>query len=677
MEASATTTQYAHWDAIPPVPRDIERPLWSVMIPTHNCAEYLAETLASVLVQDPGSERLQIEVVDDASSDDPKAVVDDVGRDRVSFYRQPRNVGHVSNFTTCLRRSRGHLVHLLHGDDCVLSGFYEAMSRPFLEHPEVGAAFCRHIYMDDDGHWTAIGRLLETASGPLARPAERILSLLGVQTPAMVVRREVYEHLGGFDRRAGFAEDTAMWVRIAGHYPVWYEQEPLALYRARPGSNVATSMHSGRNVRDARRAIDLVRGHLPADGERQAVKAARARAARWAVKNSEILLGEGDVRGAAAQIREGLVANPSVTAARSLAVVAERLLSDRAAEKVVRVTRHARPAPEPGVERPPAIAPVPPGEARPLWSVMIPTYNSARHLHETLASVLAQDPGPDRMQIEVVDDASEDDPHDLVEEVGGGRVAFHRQASNVGHTKNFNTCLQRSRGQLIHLLHGDDSVREGFYATMGRKLEEEREAAAAFCRYIAMDEDGRWQTIAPLVQRSPGIISNWLGRIAVGQCLQTHCMVVRREVYERLGGFRDGLHAEDWEMWVRIAAHYPVAYAPEPLALYRIHPVSRTRELLRSGENVRDLRRVMAINRRHLGNEADEITRRALRETAKASVRRARRLLGVGDIEAMWAQLREAVRSDASPRVLAGAAAVIAGRIAVGLGLVGGKAPEA
>ena len=53
---------------------------------------------------------------------------------------------------------------------------------------------------------------------------------------------------------------------------------------------------------------------------------------------------------------------------------------------------------------PSLLPPVPAGEARPFWSVMIPTYNCAVYLRETLASVLAQDPGPDRMQIEVVDD---------------------------------------------------------------------------------------------------------------------------------------------------------------------------------------------------------------------------------------------------------------------------------
>jgi glycosyltransferase involved in cell wall biosynthesis len=160
---------------IPAVADEVERPLWSVMIPTFNCGDTLRAALGSVLGQDAGAGRMQIEVVDDCSTrDDPEALVAEMGRGRVGFYRQPRNVGHVRNFNTCLRRSRGRLVHLLHGDDCVRDGFYEVMERGFRRRPDAGAAFCRYISAGVDGHWSTIAPLEQPVAGVLERWFEKL-----------------------------------------------------------------------------------------------------------------------------------------------------------------------------------------------------------------------------------------------------------------------------------------------------------------------------------------------------------------------------------------------------------------------------------------------------------------------------------------------------------------------
>ena len=190
---------------------------------------------------------------------------------------------------------------------------------------------------------------------------------------------------------------------------------------------------------------------------------------------------------------------------------------------------------------------------------MIPTYNCASYLEATLRSVLAQDPGPEAMQIEVVDDHSTaDDPEDVVARLGGGRVDFHRQPENVGVVGNLNTCLQRSRGELVHLLHGDDLVLEGFYRTLDERLREHPDAGAAYCRHLYVDEDGRRVDVAPLEPSASGILAEGARFLAAEQRIMTPCIVVRRSVYEELGGFDDRLAcAEDWEMWVRVACALP------------------------------------------------------------------------------------------------------------------------
>ena len=315
---------------------------------------------------------------------------------------------------------------------------------------------------------------------------------------------------------------------------------------------------------------------------------------------------------------------------------------------------------------------------------MIPTYHCADYLAQTLCSVLRQAPGPDAMQIEVVDDCSErDDPERVVRDVGGGRVSFFRQPKNVGHVWNFNTCLQRSRGALVHLLHGDDAVRDGFYETLGSAFEREPSIGAAFCRFIAMDDVGHWHTIAPLVAPTAGVLPNWLEQIARGQRLQPPSIVVRRDVYERLGGFDDRIqsYGEDWEMWTRIAAHYPVWYEPEPLALYRMRAASLSRGAVSTGQNIRDLARAISINRALLpADQADAITSFATVDTALTALRRSHRMLRAGETHGPLVQLREALRLSRSPRVLAGSAELLAHWVLVrlrrGLGRVRSGSPS-
>src|SRR5882757_2983365 len=107
-----------------------ERPLWSVMIPSYNCSNYLRETLLSVLAQDPGPEKMQIEVIDDHSTDaDIAALVAEIGKGRVEFFRQEENIGSLRNFETCLNRSVGHWVHLLHGDRNIIPATPRSRSR--------------------------------------------------------------------------------------------------------------------------------------------------------------------------------------------------------------------------------------------------------------------------------------------------------------------------------------------------------------------------------------------------------------------------------------------------------------------------------------------------------------------------------------------------------------------
>ncbi|MEM9924947.1 MAG: glycosyltransferase [Cyanobacteria bacterium P01_D01_bin.50] len=302
------------------------------------------------------------------------------------------------------------------------------------------------------------------------------------------------------------------------------------------------------------------------------------------------------------------------------------------------------------------IQPVPEDVSRPLWSVMIPTYNCASYLRETLASVLVQDPGPDMMQIEVIDDCStKDDPAAVVEELGRGRVNFYRQPNNVGHVKNFNTCLQRSRGKLIHVLHGDDRLLNNFYTKLLSGFETEPSIGAAFCRQMNINENGEELWCPEVEQSHSGKLSNWIERIAVQCIIQPPSIVVRRDVYEKLGGFDSRIccTGEDWEMWVRIAAHYSMWYEPEVLVNYRVHSVSLTKRCQRTGQNIRDLSKAVDINKSSLpALIKEEITDKAKKNWALYAINNAKKMLRKQDTVAAMIQLKEALRCNASPQVI-------------------------
>lgn len=292
---------------IPPVPDTVARPLWSVMIPTFNCGRYLSDALSSVLRQAPSADVMQIEVIDDHSlCDDPETVVAKIGEGRVGFFRQAANVGHTKNFETCLKCSRGLLIHLLHGDDYVLDGFYAIMEAAFQAVPDLGAAFCRTMLINDEGQQKDLTSLLRDTPGLLPDAVAVLASEQHIMTPSIVVRRAVYEKLGGFDERLMCAEDWEMWVRIAAHYPIWFEPRPLAAYRMHEKSNTGRHVRSGEDTHYTHMAIDIMGSYLPKTIAAALSRRAKRTYARSAVDTAVGLLRVGDVRGARAVMREAL-----------------------------------------------------------------------------------------------------------------------------------------------------------------------------------------------------------------------------------------------------------------------------------------------------------------------------------------------------------------------------------
>jgi glycosyltransferase involved in cell wall biosynthesis len=246
------------------VRKEQHRPLWSVVIPTYNCAQFLRQTLQSVLLQDPGREHMEIIVVDDCSTqDDPKAVVQELAGDRIQFFQQELNVGKSKNYEFGINQSKGHFIHLLHGDDLVKEGFYKKIEQLFIDFPSAGAAFshCLHINAQN----IKIGESKKLADKPsLFKDFSKDIAVWQlIQPPCLVIKREVYETIGGYDRRLHYIEDWEYYVRCSLSYEFAYTPEPLAEYRIFAENSSSKSVKGGRRLKTLRKVLEIMDAYLP------------------------------------------------------------------------------------------------------------------------------------------------------------------------------------------------------------------------------------------------------------------------------------------------------------------------------------------------------------------------------------------------------------------------------
>ena len=278
---------------------------------------------------------------------------------------------------------------------------------------------------------------------------------------------------------------------------------------------------------------------------------------------------------------------------------------------------------------------------------MIPTYNPrADYLEQTLRSVLEQDPGPAQMQIEVIDDCSNDDTaSELTRRIASERVTFHAESQNRGLANNWNRCIERARGHWVHILHQDDFVLSGFYDRL-RKGAERSVAGAMFCRYAVANSKGHWLRISELHRESAGLLEDWHAQITVQQFIQCPAITVRRAAYEQLGGFLPHLHyVPDWEMWQRIASQFSFWFEPSILACYRGHPDSVTWRMRSDAADAREVREMIDLTTAYHGPARGRtLARKARSSWAEVAVFHARELVVQGGFRPAWRQIVEALR---------------------------------
>ena len=295
----------------------------------------------------------------------------------------------------------------------------------------------------------------------------------------------------------------------------------------------------------------------------------------------------------------------------------------------------------------PPVKPVASGE-RPFWSVIVTVYRRLDTLKQALESVLTQAEPPENMQILVLQDGVGPDEQaaarQLVLECGGDRVEFVGLPERLGQPYIFNRALELARGQWIHILHDDDWISPGFYQALRPGLTDT--VGYAFSRYSYVDAQGERLRLSPLEQEAPGLLNDWLERIAVFCRLQTPSVVVNRSAYEAVGGYcAQAGSAFDWEMWMRLASRFPVYYEPAVLAHFREHAGALSSHLLRSGEQVAHTGLALDCAASYL---PAALVARGRRRYARYALEVAARLRHSGDLEGANNNLRQAGRLDRS-----------------------------
>jgi glycosyltransferase involved in cell wall biosynthesis len=247
----------------------------------------------------------------------------------------------------------------------------------------------------------------------------------------------------------------------------------------------------------------------------------------------------------------------------------------------------------------PTIEPVPPGVARPRWSILIPAFNGAATIAETLSSVLEHGPAADDAQIAVVDNVSTDATLAVVDDVLAAhgvqnRVEVIRNATNLGMAGNWTECIRQARGEFVHILHADDFARAGFYAAVEAAFAERPEADLCLVRALVVDWNGEAERLAGRKGRTGDVLST--EALAYGNEFYTPGVVVRRACYERIGGFSSSLmYVPDWEMWLRILAQGCGVYVNESLVCYREAAGNLTNRYSKTAEDIRELEKFGAV----------------------------------------------------------------------------------
>jgi len=209
----------------------------------------------------------------------------------------------------------------------------------------------------------------------------------------------------------------------------------------------------------------------------------------------------------------------------------------------------------------------------PKVSAIIPTYNRAHFIAEAIQSVLDQTFTD--FEVIVVDDGSTDNTKQIVNSFKDSRIKYIYQ-ENQGVCVARNAGINASNGEYIIFIDSDDMLIENAIANEAMILDSYPDVALCYCRLYIIDESEHVIGLYKPKHRQPGVYQGTKeirNLLVHGNYIGTSLSMVRRSSIIDVGLFDPAFSSgsEDFELWVRLAKKYDVAYTTEFTGKVRVH----------------------------------------------------------------------------------------------------------
>ena len=204
-------------------------PLVSICIPTYNRAHMVNRAIESALSQTyPNAE---IIVVDDASTDSTYELVTSYHDPRMTYFKNPKNLGQFGNFNKCIDLSHGKYIHILHSDDYIDSNFTQICVEFLEANPNVAMTFtsAQLIYNGEQKRIAVSDHNIIYQAPEGFREILRSRSI--IICPSVMIRKDVYNFVGFYSPEYPYSGDFYQWLRIAKRFDIAYVAGATLFYR--------------------------------------------------------------------------------------------------------------------------------------------------------------------------------------------------------------------------------------------------------------------------------------------------------------------------------------------------------------------------------------------------------------------------------------------------------------